>query len=241
LSGETLFISDLHLDQDRPAITGLFFQFLENTAPAADALYILGDLFEVWLGDDDDSVFNLSVMDAIRRLGGGGTPVYFMHGNRDFLIGSRFAEQTGITLLDEPLLIDLYGTTTLLMHGDSLCIDDHKYMAFRSKVRAREWQQTFLSQSLEERNRIVRDLREESREETAQKPLEILDVNPQEVEKTMLEYGVTQMIHGHTHRPAIHRLELNGKPATRIVLGDWGPQGSVLRCSQNGCALESFE
>ena len=240
MSGETLFISDLHLDQDRPAITGLFFEFLENTAPTADGLYILGDLFEVWLGDDDDSDFNRSIRDAIRQLSSTGTPVYFMHGNRDFLVGSRFAEQTGVTLLNEPHLLDLYGTTTLLMHGDSLCIDDLKYMAFRNKVRSREWQQEFLSLSLDERNRIVRGLREESREETAQKPVEILDVNLQQVEKTMREYGVVQMIHGHTHRPDTHHFELDGKPATRIVLGDWGPQGSVLRCSKEGCTLESF-
>ena len=241
MSGETLFISDLHLDPDRPVITGLFFQFLENIAPSADALYILGDLFEVWLGDDDSSDFNSSIMSAIRRVSAAGAPVYFMHGNRDFLIGEQFAQQTGVTLLDDPYLLDLYGTPTLLMHGDSLCIDDHKYMAFRAKVRSREWQQAFLSQSVQERNRVVRGLREESREETAQKPAGILDVNPQEVEKTFRKHGVAQMIHGHTHRPDTHELDLDGTTATRIVLGDWGPKGSVLRCNDKACTLENFE
>ncbi len=237
---ETLFISDLHLDPDRPALTGLFFDFLAEYATAAEAVYILGDLFDAWIGDDDDGALGNEVTQAIRKVTESGTPVFLMHGNRDFLIGETFARRSGCTLIDDPLRIDLYGTPTLLLHGDSLCIDDHDYQRFREQVRAPDWQNEFLAQPLQRRREIVADLRRRSREETARKRADILDVNTAEVERVMRAYGVSQMIHGHTHRPDIHDHFIEGEPAVRIVLGDWGERGSVLRVSRNGCMLESI-
>ncbi len=236
---ETLFISDLHLDPARPEITRLFVSFLRDQAPNADALYILGDLFEVWLGDDDDSAHNQCIIDALHTLSASGTPLYLMHGNRDFLMGEVFEQRSGGKLLPEPSIIDLYGTPTLVLHGDTLCTDDVAYQEFRSMVRDPQWQQQFLSQPVDVRTRIANEVRDENDKEKAQKTADIMDVNADTVVQTFREYNINQLIHGHTHRPAMHELEVDGKPVKRIVLGDWYTQGSVLRCSSSGCVLES--
>ena len=234
----TLFISDLHLDPERPAVTELFLDFLDTRARAADAVYILGDLFEAWVGDDDTSPMNLAVCEGLKKCATSGTPVYIMHGNRDFLLGAQFAAASGATLLGDPALIDLYGTPALLMHGDLLCTDDSEYMAFRAMVRDTEWQSELLSKSLEERQLLAREMRNRSREQTGGKPESIMDVNTEAVIKIMTEHKVQRLIHGHTHRPVIHELVISGKPAQRIVLGDWYEQGSLLECTASGCRLE---
>lgn len=236
----TLFISDLHLDPERPAITALFLEFLENRAPGADALYILGDLFEAWIGDDDASPMNRAVAAGLRACAAGGTPVFVMHGNRDFLMGASFASQAGCTLLADPACIDLYGTPTLLMHGDLLCTDDTEYLAFRKRVRSEQWQAELLSKPLEVRRQIAADLRQRSREMTGGKPEAIMDVNQQAVLDAMGSHRVRRLIHGHTHRPAIHEFSIAGQSAQRMVLGDWYEQGSVLECRPQGCELQSL-
>jgi len=236
---DTLFISDLHLDPERPVITDLFIDFLENQVPDADALYILGDLFEAWIGDDDDAPINIVVREALQRCARSGTPVFIMHGNRDFLLGEEFARQCGCTLLGESERIDLYGTPTLLMHGDLLCTDDTEYLAFRDMVRDSGWQQEFLSKPLQERRQMAVEMRATSRAQTRGKPESIMDVNPEAVVQVMTENQVTRLIHGHTHRPAIHAMSISGRPAQRIVLGDWYQQGSVLTCTATGCSLDA--
>ena len=237
----TLFISDLHLDPERPAVTALFLELLGTRARGSDAIYILGDLFEAWIGDDDTSPMNLAVCAGLQQCATSGTPVFIMHGNRDFLLGTQFAAASGCTLLDDPALIDLYGTPALLMHGDLLCTDDREYMAFRAMVRDTEWQRELLSKPLEERQLIAREMRNKSREQTGGKPESIMDVNNEAVIKTMTDQRVQCLIHGHTHRPAIHDLIIAGQPAQRIVLGDWYEQGSLLECTANGCRLEALE
>jgi len=237
----TLFISDLHLDPERPAVTELFLEFLDTRACAADALYILGDLFEAWVGDDDTSPVNKVVCESLKKCATSGTTVFIMHGNRDFLLGAQFAAASGCTLLDDPALIDLYGTPALLMHGDLLCTDDREYMAFRAMVRDTEWQRELLSKPLEERQQLAREMRDRSREQTGGKPESIMDVNKEAVIKTMTEHRVQRLIHGHTHRPAIHDLVISGEPAQRIVLGDWYEQGSLLECTSSGCRLQALE
>ena len=238
---ETLFISDLHLDSSRPEITGLFLDFLSNQCPQADALYILGDLFEVWLGDDDNSPDNLKVLSALKNLADQGTPVYVMHGNRDFLMGEKFATDSHCTLLSEDYkIIDLYGTPTLIMHGDTLCTDDIDYLKFRQQVRNPVWQKQMLAMPLEQRAAIARNIREQNESAKGDKAYDIMDVNPSAVEEEMLKNNVMHLIHGHTHRPNVHEFTVNGQSMQRIVLGDWYEQGSVLRCNQDGCRLENF-
>jgi UDP-2,3-diacylglucosamine hydrolase len=238
----TLFISDLHLCGTRPAITELFLDFLRQRAPSADSLYILGDLFEYWIGDDavEHEEFR-PIVRGLRDLSDSGTPVFVMHGNRDFLIGRGFETATGARLLPDPICIDLHGTPTLLMHGDILCIDDIEYMNFRSKVRSQPWQRDFLSKSVKERNLIVHNYREISKNSTAAKKPEIMDVNQGAVDNIMREYRVHRLIHGHTHRPKEHVFNLDGQPARRMVLGDWYEQGSVLRVNARGWILENFD
>jgi len=237
----TLFISDLHLDPERLTVTELFLELLRTRATSADALYILGDLFEAWVGDDDASPMNQAVCEGLKQCTTAGTPVFIMHGNRDFLLGAQFADASGATLLDDPALIDLYGTATLLMHGDLLCTDDKEYMAFRAMVRDPQWQHELLSKSLEERQLIAKEMRSRSREQTGGKPESIMDVNKEAVIKTMTDHQVQRLIHGHTHRPAIHDLLISGEPAQRIVLGDWYEQGSLLECTASGCRLEALD
>ena len=225
----TLFISDLHLDETRPHIVDLFTKFLAGEAREAAALYILGDLFESWIGDDGDSALALRVAAETRALRDSGVPVYFMHGNRDFLLGARYAARAGMTLLPDPTIIELEGERVLLMHGDTLCTDDIDYQKFRTLVRDPGWQRQFLAKSLSERRAFAAQARGESRKHTSKARPAIMDVNPAAVETMMRAHGVRRLIHGHTHRPATHQLNLDGNAAERIVLGDWYEQSSVLR------------
>jgi UDP-2,3-diacylglucosamine hydrolase len=236
----TLFISDLHLDPERPAVTALFLEFLATRGQPADAVYILGDLFEAWIGDDDETPLNLEVMQGIRRCVDAGTPVYVMHGNRDFLLGERFAGLSHSILLADPARIDLYGIPTLLMHGDLLCTDDMEYLAFRDRVRDSGWQSELLAKPLAVRREMAAEMRRNSREKTAGKPESIMDVNPAAVRNIMTQHAVIQLIHGHTHRPGVHTLQVAGKPARRYVLGDWYDQGSMLECNPDGCRLQEL-
>ncbi|MDN3518815.1 UDP-2,3-diacylglucosamine diphosphatase [Aquisalimonas lutea] len=227
----TVFIADLHLDERRPRIVQLFLQFLQETAGRADALYILGDLFEAWIGDDAVPADH-PVLAGLRAFAATGTPLYVMRGNRDFLLGEGFAEATGARMLDDPTVIRLGDEPVLLMHGDLLCTDDRDYQQFRAMVHDPAWQREFLARSVEERLALAREARDESTSHTsalAGGSEAIMDVNPDAVRETMREHGVQRLIHGHTHRPDTHTFELDGRPATRIVLGDWFEQGSVLR------------
>ena len=224
----TLFISDLHLDESRPQIVEIFARFLRSGARRSDALYILGDLFESWIGDDDDAPLPARVATELRALRDSGIPIHFMRGNRDFLLGAGYADRAGMTLLRDPTVITLGGEPTLLMHGDTLCTDDVEYQEFRSIVRNPAWQKDFLGKPLTERRAFAEHARGESRKHTSSARPEIMDVNQKMVESTMREHGVRRLIHGHTHRPATHRFELDGRPAERIVLGDWYEQSSVL-------------
>ncbi|WP_417530429.1 UDP-2,3-diacylglucosamine diphosphatase [Marinobacter lipolyticus] len=217
----TLFISDLHLEESRPDITDAFLGFLENRARGVEQLYILGDFFEAWIGDDERTPLQEQVAQALKALSDSGTAIFLMHGNRDFLIGEDFCARAGATLLDDPTVVDLYGTPTLLMHGDSLCTADVEYQKFRKNMRNPQWQQMILQRPLEDRQQMARQLREISMAKNQGKEEFIMDVTPEEVVKVMEEHGVQRLIHGHTHRPAEHQLEANGKPARRIVLGDW--------------------
>jgi UDP-2,3-diacylglucosamine hydrolase len=230
----TLFISDLHLQGARPDITDRFFRFLETEAAEAEALYILGDLFEAWIGDDDPDEHNREVQAAMRRLTDAGVAGYFMHGNRDFLIGDAFAERTGFTLLDDPVVHEFHGTPVLLSHGDAYCTDDVDYQAFRRQSRNPAWQQQVLAMPIEQRRALAGKARAESQAAMVDKAEDIMDVNAGAVAAGLREAGVTTLVHGHTHRPAIHDLELDGTPATRIVLGDWYEQGTMLRWTPEG-------
>ncbi|MGA9851925.1 MAG: UDP-2,3-diacylglucosamine diphosphatase [Gammaproteobacteria bacterium] len=236
----TLFISDLHLDPERPQITDLFMNFLKTEARVTEALYILGDFFEIWIGDDDPDPHHARVMAGLRELAESGVPVYFMHGNRDFLIGDKFASKTRCTLLPDPYLIKLYGLPTLLMHGDTLCTDDVEYQAFRKIVRDPARQQAFLTKSVEERRAFMTQARAATKLHTQTKAEYIMDVNQQAVEAVMRQYSVTWLIHGHTHRPAIHKFQSGGQDQTRIVLGDWYEQGSMLTIDKNGIRLAAL-
>ncbi|MGN6729876.1 MAG: UDP-2,3-diacylglucosamine diphosphatase [Rhodanobacteraceae bacterium] len=233
----TLFISDLHLDDSRPHIVALFESFLADEARRADTLYILGDLFEAWIGDDDDAPLPARVASALKAVRDAGVPIYFIAGNRDFLLGEDFARRAGMTILEDGTVMDLHGTPTLLMHGDTLCTDDAAYLAFRRQVRDPAWQRQFLAQPLAVRRAFAQQARNASREHTSQTTMAIMDVNPHAVEAALRDARVTRMIHGHTHRPAIHDLELDGTPAQRIVLGDWYEQGSVLRVEDGSIEL----
>lgn len=237
----TLFISDLHLSAERPAITALFLEFLRGPARAAEALYILGDLFEYWIGDDvADQPEYRPLIAALRELTGAGVPVFVMHGNRDFLLGGGFEHATGCRLLADPSVVHLYGEDVLLMHGDTLCTDDLPYLKFREMVRNPQWVQMFLGKTIPERVAIVRDYREISKTATANKKPEIMDVNAAAVESALRAHRVHHLIHGHTHRPAQHVFTLDGNPVRRTVLGDWYEQGSVLHCDASGCALDAL-
>lgn len=236
-----LFISDLHLHAERPDGIEQFLQFMRTDAPAASALYILGDLFEAWIGDDDTDPGHAPVIAALAELRRDNVPCYFMHGNRDFLIGKRFAAATGCVLLDDWHVIEVAGQRAVLTHGDLLCTDDTSYQQLRSMVRDPSWQREFLAKSLDERRAIVTALRERSKTETAEKPAEIMDVNQTAVEAALRQHGVSILVHGHTHRPAVHEFVADGSPATRIVLGDWYDRGSVLRWGESGFALEALE
>jgi len=236
----TLFISDLHLDENFPEITELFVHFMREQAPSAEAIYILGDLFEAWVGDDDNRDGTQLFIDELKTLSDNGTPLYIMSGNRDFLFADGFAKRTGCQLLSDPTIINLYGTPTLLMHGDSLCTDDVQHQESRIMLRSDDWKSRFLSQPLDARIQQAKEYRNMSRKHLKDAPDAIMDVNAAAVIEVMQQHDVLQLIHGHTHRPAVHSLNVNGQDAKRIVLGDWGKQGSVLHCNKVGCALKSY-
>ena len=224
MSGEYLFISDCHLDASRPEVTATLVDFLEKRAVTARSLYILGDLFEVWLGDDDPAPEHQHVIGLLRQLGQS-TDVFFMAGNRDFLLGKTFTDAANMTLLDEPHLLLLDNTRVVLVHGDILCTDDHDYQAFRSMVRVPEWQSTFLAKPLAERQQIAARMRSYSVDAMAQKSMQIMDVNSAAVQDCFRDNEASTIIHGHTHRPAVHTYDSN---LSRIVLGDWDREPSYL-------------
>lgn len=236
----TLFIADLHLQTEEPAITAGFLRFLAGTAQKADALYILGDLFEAWIGDDDPNPLHRQIAAALKALADSGVPVYFLHGNRDFLLGQRFARESGMTLLPEEKVLELYGKRLLILHGDTLCTDDAGYQAFRAKVHQPWLQKLFLALPLFIRMRIAAKMRADSTSANRNKSQAIMDVNPQAVVNVMEKHQVQHLIHGHTHRPDIHTLTANGEPAYRYVLGAWHQEGSMVKVTADKIELIAF-
>lgn len=233
----TLFISDLHLSPDHPDITAAFRRFVCDHAPHAEVVYILGDLFEYWAGDDDlGDPFHAEIVAALRTI----PQLFIMRGNRDVLLGTAFAEATGATLLDDPTLMDLYGTPTLLSHGDLLCTDDHAYQQFRAQIRSAAFQQPFLAQPLAERKAYIAQLRARSQQENQQKPSAIMDINDLAVAELLRQHGYPHLIHGHTHRPNCHQHPVDGHICQRWVLADWHAQGMALRCDAAGCVPVSI-
>jgi UDP-2,3-diacylglucosamine hydrolase len=240
-----LFISDLHLAAERPAVNARFFEFLRAQAARAERLYILGDLFEHWIGDDaleaeDGDPLGRAVAEALRELSRGGVSVSLMHGNRDFLIDGGFCKASGARLLGDPSVEKVGGVRTLLMHGDTLCTDDHDYQAWRRTARSRAWQADFLAKPLPERRRAVEAMRARSREVVGAKPADIMDVNDAAVREAFREHGLTRLIHGHTHRPARHALEVDGRHCERWVLPDWYGHGGYLSVDDAGPRLLAF-
>jgi UDP-2,3-diacylglucosamine hydrolase len=236
----TLFISDLHLEADRPEIGEQFLDFLDEEAADAEALYILGDFFEYWVGDDDPDEYYASIKRSLRAFTDSGVPVYFMHGNRDFMIGETFAEETGVTILPDPYPLDLFGKRVLLSHGDALCTDDTEYQKVRTMTRNPDWQAMILAKPLEERIAIAKQARARSQDRNKTLSESIVDVNADAVRQTISEYGVEILLHGHTHRPGIHGVEVDDRFAKRVVLGDWYDQGSVLRWDEDGLELSAI-
>lgn len=238
-AGHSLFISDLHLCQSRPAITRQFTRFLQAMASQADALYILGDLFEYWAGDDDmQEPHHKTVIASLHQLASSGVDCFLMHGNRDFLLGQAFARAAGMQILSDPSKLHRYGWHILLSHGDALCTDDVAYQAFRAQVRTPAWQQSFLATPLAARKAQIEVLRRRSEQEKSGKPEAIMDVNDEAVATLLRAYDYPDMlIHGHTHRPALHRLQIDSHAVERWVLGDWYEQGSCLRLNSSGCQV----
>lgn len=236
-----LLISDLHLEEERPDISRAFLHFLETRASQAEALYILGDFFEVWIGDDAMTPFQHSIAEALRRLSERGTRIYLMHGNRDFMLGDGFCRAAGCTLLSDPSVVELCGERVLLMHGDSLCTRDEGYMRLRRLLRNPFSLLVLRHLPLSTRRKLARKLRNESRTQTRMKATDIIDVTPELIPRVLAEHRVRTLIHGHTHRPATHELLVNGQPAQRIVLGDWDRQGWVLHVDESGFHQSSFE
>ncbi|MEO8331906.1 MAG: UDP-2,3-diacylglucosamine diphosphatase [Gallionella sp.] len=235
----TLFISDLHLCTSHAHTTRLFLNFARHIAPQAEALYILGDLVEYWAGDDDlDDPFHRTITSTLRELSEHGTSINLMHGNRDFLMAEKLANACHATLLTDPTMLDLYGTPTLISHGDTLCTDDHDYQAFRSQVRNIDWQQKFLAQPLAHRKAQIEQLRQLSEQEKRHKQMSIMDVNAEAVSALLREHGYPRLIHGHTHRPARHLHHLDGHNCERWVLGDWDTRANALRCDSSGIRWE---
>ena len=232
----TYFISDLHLEATRPGTVRALRRFLLEHQDC-DALYILGDLFEVWVGDDDDAPLAREVAEMLQRFSAAGPSLYLMQGNRDFLLGKQFCEQVGAKLLRDPCVVNLYGEPTLLLHGDSLCTRDTEYQAFRKTTRTRAWQTELLSRSLEERRNLARELRNRSREANSNKAEDIMDVTLADVERALLDHEVRRMIHGHTHRPARH----DHTAGTRWVLGDWDQLGWYLEVTPDSVSLVDFD
>ncbi|EIM17769.1 UDP-2,3-diacylglucosamine diphosphatase [Pseudomonas chlororaphis] len=236
-----LLISDLHLEEERPDITRAFLELLGGRARSAQALYILGDFFEVWIGDDAMTPYQLSICQALRELSDSGTQVFLMHGNRDFMLGKAFCKAAGATLLKDPSVVDFYGEPVLLMHGDSLCTRDEAYMRMRRYLRNPVSLWILRHLPLRTRHKLARKLRNESRAQTRMKANDIVDVTPDEVPRIMQEFKVRTLVHGHTHRPAIHKLQIGDQAAKRIVLGDWDRQGWALQVDEQGFQLAAFD
>ena len=237
----SLFISDLHLDADRPSGVEAFRHLVASIAPESDALYILGDLFEYWAGDDDiRDPFHAQVIGALRELSEHGTKVFLLHGNRDLLMGQAFADACRATLLDDPTLLDLYGIPTLISHGDTLCTDDVEYQKFRARVHDAEFQKGFLAQPLAARKAHIEELRRLSTIEKQHKESTIMDVNDDAVAELLRNYRYPRLIHGHTHRPNRHEHIVDGHRCERWVLGDWYRHGSALRCDTQECRVLEF-
>lgn len=236
---ETLFIADLHLHPQHPATLALFMAFLKGKARELEKLYILGDLFEVWLGDDDDEPAYQEVLNQLTRLSSSGTAIKVLQGNRDFLLGKVFSERTGCELLPESSVIDVYGTPTLIMHGDTLCTLDEAYQAFRRQVHNPQWQAQILAQPLMQRRAFAKHARQQSQMHTQGSSETIMDVTPEAVVNALTAHGVTTLIHGHTHRPALHQIDIFGEAAQRWVLGEWQESGAVvLHCTPETCQLK---
>ena len=235
------FISDVHLEPHRPDAAKRFLDFTRAAAAHATHVYILGDLFEAWIGDDDDDPGLAPIVGALADLSSAGVSCAFMHGNRDFLVGEVFSAATGCRLLGDFETVDLFGEPVLLTHGDLLCTDDVRYMELRKTVRDPAWQREFLAKPLAERRQIADSLRALSQTEIAAKPEEIMDVNAGAVAQAMRAAGVRKLVHGHTHRPAVHRFDLDGREAARIVLGAWYEHGTLVRWDETGFALETLD
>ncbi len=237
----SLFISDLHLGAGQPGSMSAFRRFIAETAPQAEALYILGDLFDYWAGDDDlDAPLHQEVIAALQGLAQRGVRIYLMHGNRDLLMGKVLAEACHAALLDDPILIDLYGTPTLLSHGDLLCTHDAEYQRYRAQVHDANFQRQFLARPLPERKAYIAQLRERSMAEKQTKDSAIMDVSDEAVAALLREHGYPRLVHGHTHRPGRHEHVVDGRTCERWVLGDWDQQGSALRCDAQGCRSIGF-
>ena len=235
-----LFVSDVHLDAFAPQATEQFLHFLSLEAASAEALYILGDLFEAWIGDDDEEPGNERICQALRALTARGVACFALHGNRDFLLGAGFSERSGCRLLPDPVIVQLDAERVLLTHGDALCTDDHPYQELRSIVREKSWQQRFLALPRAHRELLANELRAGSRRHISRTVPYIMDVNAQAVTMAFRATGVRRMVHGHTHRPGVHELEIDGEPAQRIVLGAWYEQGSYLRYERCGYELREL-
>ena len=232
----SLFISDLHLSQDHPRSAALFLRFAADIAPKAEAMYILGDLFEYWAGDDDlHDPFHQRITHALRALDAQGTRIFIMHGNRDFLMDEELGSASHASLLDDPTLLDLYGTPTLLTHGDALCTDDTEYQRFRDQVRNGDWQTRFLAQPLAQRKAQIEQMRMQSESQKSSKKMELMDVNDDAVDELLRQHHYPRLIHGHTHRPAKHLHHPDGHTCERWVLGDWDSgKAAILRCDAQG-------
>lgn len=235
-----LFVSDVHLQPELPHTTEAFLLFLRQEAPRARQLYLLGDLFEYWAGDDDlETPYLRRIADALRAVSDSGVQLFWIAGNRDFLVGQGFAEATGVELLQEPYLTEIAGHSMVLLHGDAQCTDDQGYMQFRSMVRQPEWQRQFLAMPLAQRKAVIEGMRAGSKDAQRSKSYEITDVNPDAIDSVFADTGAAMMIHGHTHRPAIHHHAVNGTPRTRYVLPDWdcdngAPRGGWLAMDEDG-------
>ncbi|MDD5581523.1 MAG: UDP-2,3-diacylglucosamine diphosphatase [Methylobacter sp.] len=241
MNNEILFISDLHISLEKPEITRRFLSFLENRASKASAVYILGDLFDAWVGDDDPTPPNNKIRKQLKQLTNSGTKVYFQQGNRDFLLGNKFCEDTGVTLIDDFIVVDLGGVPTLLTHGDLLCTDDLPYQAFRAKSHTQEWKNYVLSKPLLLRLLAARWYRLRSYFHKRNKTQEIMDVNQDTVINVMRDYNCLRLIHGHTHRPALHNFKINGQPAQRFVLSAWSKETAEVLCwNSTGYKIETI-
>jgi UDP-2,3-diacylglucosamine hydrolase len=237
----SLFVSDLHLSEERPEANEKFFAFIEETAPQAAALYILGDLFEYWIGDDDvGQPFHALIAGFLKRLSATGVAIHVMHGNRDFLLAEGFSRAAGARLIADPTVVELGGERTLLMHGDTLCVDDADYQAWRTVARSGTWQRDFLARGLEERRAIILELRQKSSTAIRTKPAEVMDVNDAAVREALAAHKVCRLVHGHTHRPGRHAVEVDGRRCERWVLPDWYGPGGYLEIGSGAPRLVRF-